>query len=241
MNTAEKELFNYIQGTERMSGADSYEDDVMSYFDDSSSFDGNNFSYAGGNNASMPQSDPYILSYQNTTASDVTAILFGYNDYSIATNYGNPTAVVITNLQGGTYARLLTQSNNKPFKISRWRLQSSSSSQLSKTFTINHVDGNGKQYSLPLNLSVARDAYQQQSDVLDVNKAVTVDGNTYITFTLVASQTLVIAMYPTSIISPKAEINGGQFLNNAIAPRLSGKNAAPVIIQTTQAVKGITS
>jgi hypothetical protein len=50
-----------------------------------------------------------------------------------------------------------------------------------------------------------------------------------------------LSMYPTSIISPKAEINGGQFLNNAIAPRLSGKNAAPVIIQTTQAVKGITS
>lgn len=241
MNTKEKELFGYLNGTERMSGADSYDSEgTMSYFDDSSNFDNDDFSYAVGTNASAPVSDPYVISYANTTTADVTAILFGYNDYFGASNYGNPAAVVITNLQGGTYGRLIAQSNNKFFKIGKWRFQSSTASQLTQTLTINHVDANGKQYSTPLNLSIMRDAYQQQSDILDVTKTVTVDGNTYITFTLKGSATLVISMFPISVLSGKAELNGGAYLNNARAPRLSAKNVSPVIIQTTQDVKGIT-
>lgn len=244
MNSVEKELHGYINGTERFSGIDSYDsyEGDMSYFDDDdmSYFDNDDMSYASGPGASAPMSDPYVIQYVNTGLVDVTAILFGYNDYFGAANYGNPAAVVITNLQGGTYGRLIAQSNNKFFKIGKWRFQSASSSQLAQTLQLFHVDANGKQYSTPLNLSIMRDAYQQQSDILDVTKPVTVDGNTYITFTLLAATTLVISMFPVSVISGKAELNGGRALNKAKAPRLSGKNVAPVIIQTTQDVRGIT-
>lgn len=244
MNNVEKELHGYINGTERMSGFDSYDsyEGDMSYFDndDMSYFDNDDMSYASGPNASSIVSDPYVIQYTNTTTAAVTAVLFGFNDYATSTNYGNPTAVVITNLQGGTYGRLVTQSNNKAFKIGKWRFQSTTASQLSQTLTLNHVDANGKQYSTPLNLSIARDAYQQQSDILDVTKPVTVDGNTYITFSLAGSATFVISMFPVEVMSSKAALNGGRSLNMARAPRLSGKNVAPVIIQTAQAVKGIT-
>ena len=181
MNLAEKELFGYINGTERMSGFDSYDsaEGDMSYFDDDSSFDSDAFSYASGG-SSAPLSDPYVIQYTNTTTADVTAYIFGYNDYFGASNYGNNAATVITNLQGGTYGRLLAQSNNKFFKIGKWRFQSSTSSQLQQTLTLTHVDANGKQYSTPLNLSIMRDAYQQQSDILDVTKTLTIDGNTFI-------------------------------------------------------------
>jgi len=251
MNKFEKEIHNYISGTERMSGYDSYDsaEGDMSYFDDSEGFDGDSsadgysgddaMSYATGGSQNVGISDPYVISYQNTTSSNVTAILFGYNDYFGSTNYGNPTAVVITNLQGGTYGRLIAQSNNKFFKIGKWRFQSTVPSQLQQTLTINHVDANGKQYSTPLNLSIMRDAYQQQSDILDVTKPVTVDGNTYVTFTLIGSTTLTISMFPVAVLSGKAKLNGGAYDNTARAPRLSGKNVAPVIIQTTQSVKGI--
>lgn len=253
MNKFEKEIHNYISGTERMSGYDSYDsaEGDMSYFDDSG-FDGDNFgadgdmsyadgdmSYATGASQNVGISDPYVISYQNTTTTNATAILFGYNDYFGSTNYGNPVAVVITNLQGGTYGRLIAQSNNKFFKIGKWRFQSTVPSQLQQTLTIYHVDANGKQYSTPLNLSIMRDAYQQQSDILDVTKPVTVDGNTYVTFTLIASTTLTISMFPVAVLSGKAKLNGGAYDNTARAPRLSGKNVAPVIIQTTQSVKGI--
>ena len=243
MNSIEKELHGYINGTERMSGIDSYDsaEGDMDYFDGESMdyFDGDQMSYATGA-AQIGVSDPYVIQYANTTSSDVTAYIFGYNDYFGTANYGNPVAVVITNLQGGTYTRLMAQSNNKNFKIGKWRLQSSTASQLQQTFSINHVDANGKQTVFPLNLSIARDAYQQQSDILDVTKVVTVDGNTYISFVLKGSATLVIAMFPVSVISGKAQLNGGVALNSARAPRLSGKNVSPVIIQTSEAVKGIT-
>jgi hypothetical protein len=239
----EKELHGYINGTERMSGFDSYDSEGdMSYFDDDdmSYFDGDDMSYADGPGASAAVSDPYVIQYENTGAADETAIIFGYNDYFGAANFGNPAAIVITNLQGGTYGRLISQSNNKFFKIGKWRFQSSTPAQLQQTLQINHVDANGKQYSTPLNLSIMRDAYQQQDDIIDVVKPVTIDGNSFVTFTLVASATIVISMFPTSVISGKAELNGGSLMNRARAPRLSGKNVAPVIIQTTQDVRGIT-
>ena len=157
-----------------------------------------------------------------------------------AANFGNPAGITITNLQGGTYGRLIAQSNNKFFKIGKWRFQSASAAQLQQTLQLTHVDANGKQYVSPLNLSIMRDAYQQQPDIIDVTKPVTVDGNTFASFTLIAAATMVISMFPISVISGKAELNGGTLLNRARAPRLSGKNVAPVIIQTTQDVRGIT-
>jgi hypothetical protein len=247
MNSAEKELHGYINGTEKMSGFDSYDsyEGDMSYFDDDdmSYFDNDDMSYASGPGARSMVSDPYVIQYENTTVGNLTAILFGYNDYFNQPNFGNPAGITITNLQTGTiagYGRLVAQSNNKFFKIGKWRFQSTSAGQLSQTLQIFHVDANGKQYSTPLNLSIARDAYQQQNDILDVTKTVTIDGNSYVSFTLLAGVTLVISMFPVEVLSGKAKLNGGSLDNFARAPRLSGKNVAPVIIQTAQAVKGIT-
>ncbi|HRH53151.1 MAG TPA: hypothetical protein PLN38_07495 [Chitinophagales bacterium] len=252
MNSKEKELLNAINGTERMSGFDSYDGD-MSYFDDMDDFDGDDqsyadgdgMSYAGGNQA-VAVSDPYVVQYANNCAVATTAVLFGYNDFGTATNYGNSTNITITNVQTGAvgtaaggYSRIISQSNNKFFKIGKWRFQSTTTGQLQVTLNIYHVDANGKQYVTPLNLSIMRDAYQQQSDIIDVTKQVTVDGNTYCTFTLLASSTIVISMFPIAVISGKAKLNGGHSVNSARAPRLSGKNVAPVVIQTTQNVKGI--
>jgi len=243
MTSVEKELHGYINGTESMSGFDSSYEGDMDYFDDDdmSYFDDDDMSYAtGAPNASSAVSDPYVIQYVNTTAGNLTAILFGYNDNFGAANFGNPAGITITNLQGGTYGRLIAQSNNKFFKIGKWRFQSANAAQLQQTLQLTHVDANGKQYVSPLNLSIMRDAYQQQPDIIDVTKPVTVDGNTFASFTLIAGATMVISMFPVSVISGKAELNGGALLNRARAPRLSGKNVAPVIIQTTQDVKGIT-
>lgn len=246
MNSTEKELFGFMGEAERMSGFDSYDnydgmDDDYDDFDgdDMSYFDDDAMSYASGRRA-QAISDPYVIQYDNPTASPVTAVLFGYNDFfgDVANNFGNPLLNVVS-LQGGTYSRLLAQSNNKFFKIGKWRFQSALPGQLSQTLTLTHYDANGKQYSTPLNLSIMRDAYQFQSDILDVTKTVTVDGNTQINFTLLAGATLVISMFPVSVVSGKAVLNGGTSLNAARAPRLSGKNVAPVIIQTTQGVAGI--
>jgi len=244
MNSIEKEIFGFMGDAERMSGFDSY--DSYDGMDDMSDFDGDSFdyfsddamSYASGQQA-QAVSDPYVIQYENTTAGTLTAFLFGYNDFFGSPTFGNPVGVTITNLQGGTYGRLLAQSNNKFFKIGKWRFQSANTSQLSQTLTLTHYDANGKQYSTPLNLSIMRDAYQFQNDILDVTKPVTIDGNSQISFPLLATTIFVISIFPVSVISGKAVLNGGTSLNSARAPRLSGKNVAPVIIQTTQGVAGI--
>jgi hypothetical protein len=84
-----------------------------------------------------------------------------------------------------------------------------------------------------------RDAYQFQNDILDVTKPVTIDGNSQISFPLLANTIFVISIFPIAVVSGKAVLNGGTSLNTARAPRLSGKNVAPVVIQTTQGVAGI--
>ncbi len=244
MKTIERELKNYVDGAERMSGFDDGEGD-MSYFDDESSFD----SEAAGGGAEL-QSDPYVIQYANSTAGDVTAVLFGYNDYFNSTgltpavsNYGNPAAITITNLQTGTtagYTRLLAQSNNKNFAIGKWRFQSTTASQLQVTLIINYVDADGNARTSPFNLSIMKDSYQNITDQIDVTKTIAVDGNTYITFTLKASATVVISMFPIKILSGKARLAGQAGLQTRKAPRLSALNTAPVIIQTNDSVKSIT-
>ena len=243
MNSIEKQLFGFMGEAERMSGFDSYDsydgyDDFEGNDDDMSYFDDDAMSYASGQqNTAM--SDPYVIQIVSTALATVTVNLFGFNDNFNATNFGNVATTTITSLMGGTYARLMAQSNNKNFKIGRWRFQSTTTGQLSQTLTLTHFDANGKQYSTPLNLSIMRDAYQFQNDILDVTKTITVDGNTQISFPLLASGTIVISMFPVAVVSNKAVLNGGASYNTARAPRLSGKNVAPVIIQTSQGVAGM--
>lgn len=243
MNASEKELHRFLGVAEKMSGYDGmdyFEGDLSSFDDDMDYFDGDDaMSFATGNATSENVSDPYVIQYANSTLGTLTAVLFGYNNNFQSTTFGNPVGVTVTNLQGSSYLALLGQTSNKPLKIGKWRFQSASSSQLSQTLTISHFDANGKQYSTPLNLSIMRDAYQFQSDILDINKVIVVDANTQITFPLLASTTLVISMFPVAVLSSKAVLNGGTSLNTAIAPRLSGKNVAPVIINTNQRIGGV--
>lgn len=248
MNATEKELHRFLGVAEKMSGYDGmdYEGDLSS-FDDMDFFDGGDgindpMSFADGGAQTVNVSNPYVIQYVNGTPGTLTAVLFGYNNFfnDPTGQFGNPVGITVTNLQGSSYAALIGQTSNKAFQIGKWRFQSASAGQLSQTLTVSHFDANGNQYSTPLNLSIMRDAYQFQSDILDITKTITVDGNTQITFPLLPLTTLVISMFPVSVFSNKAVLNGGSALNKAVAPRLSGKNVAPVIINTNQRVGGVT-
>ena len=236
MTTNEKELYRFLGVAEKMSGYDGmdYFEGDLSSFDDFDGDDGYDaMSFATGDADAQNVSDPYVIQYNNATAGTLTATLFGFNNYFQDTNFNNG-VLTVTNLQGATYRTFVGQTSNKPLKIGKWRFQSSNAAQLSQTLTITYFDANGKSYSTPLNLSIMRDAYQFQSDILDISKVIVIDANTQITFPMLATTTLVISMFPVAILSSRAVLTGGSSLNTAVAPRLSGKNVAPVIINTNQ-------
>jgi len=251
MNEFEKELKGYITGAERMSGFDSYDGGYNNAEGDMSSFDDDDIAMSAFDDTSSAtgsvietMSEPYIIQYANSATTDATAVFLGFNDYGFSSpQFGSVASITVTNLQGGSYGRLIAQSNNKPFRVQKWRFQASGtnvSSQLAQTITINYVDANGNTTTKPFNMSVLKDLYQQITDAIDCTKPINFDGNTYLTIPIKASTTLVMSAYPTVILSDKAILNGGTLTNRSRAPRLSGKNVAPVIIQTTQDVKGIT-
>ena len=159
-----------------------------------------NFFYNERKRTKVFLGEPFVVQYQNVSGEDVVATLFGYYDNSEdlgKKNGGNPDSVIITNLQGGDYERILASSvNSKKLKIGKWRFQSPSTNQLQQTLKINQIDANGKHYTTPMNLGILKDAYQFQDDILESKKQLSVDGNTFIEFPLKALTTFVISMFP---------------------------------------------
>lgn len=186
-------------------------------------------------------SDPYVVQFENTTDEEKQCALFGVNAFWRHPNLGSDEGVVVKNLQGGNYSSgggydsLFMQSAMNPFKIGKWRFQSRNADMLERVITLQHYDGNGKIYSSPLNLSIMRDAYQMQNDILDVAKSFIVDGRSVALFTLPPKTILVISMFPTIIYSIKAWLNGGMVKWKA--PRLSGKNASTIVMVSERKYK----
>jgi len=228
--THNQNLQNYLsslQSDSMYSGMDGDEGEITI------GYDGN--SMGGGVQAT---SQPYILSITNSSSvSTVTAIVFGYVDYSAASNYGSPAAVTITNSQGGTYARLLVQSNTKPFNIAKFKFISTNTTQLTQTITVFHVNANGDLFSSPMTLAAENSMFRQDTTILDVTRNVLIDANTYLSIPILASATLTIVMYPTEISSISAPIMGGSITKGYAAPSALSASGTNVVIKTTAPVR----
>jgi hypothetical protein len=205
-----------------------------------------------------PVSKPYVLNVANTTGVTTNAILFGFNDYFSAGptttgwgTFGNNIGIyVASGIAGVSYERLLSQSNNKPFDIGLWRFSGGGTSQLDVTMNITYVDANGRTCTDPVTLSNYKDAYQQQSSIIDVWYPTKIDGNTYLTLPMVATSTntapLVISLFPRSIADQANQLVGGGSGKAFTTPRLSGRNVpiiqtiAPAGFSTAQGAMGRT-
>lgn len=208
--------------------------------DDHSTFTPENLASADGGGRGRPVSKPYIIQVWNTSlAGTGVAILFGYNDYGTTqqnTGSGSASAGVVYSMQTGTYARMLTQSQNKPFDIGLWRFSCNATVQLDQIMTVSYVDANGRICSDPVTLTNYKDAYQQQSTIIDVWYPTKIDGNTFISIPVVptcnAASPLTISMFPRAIADQAHQLMGG---NNEVkdfsTPRLSGRNATVVNVQ----------
>ena len=160
MNTNDK-LANYRAQAEKFSGMDG---DYDSY-EGESSFDynaGADQMYANAGGAQAREiSQPYIISIQNTTTAAITATVFGWNDNTGSTNFGNNVGLVFTDVvRATTFTRLFNQSMSSPFKIGKFRFSSDTASQLNVSVNINYVDANGNALTKAVNLSQMSSLYQ---------------------------------------------------------------------------------
>ena len=174
------------------------EDDTMPFADDL---------YADGSDASarsMAPSQPYIIKVVSTLVADTTVTLFDAPN-SIAAGspaFGNAAGITITSeIPNTTYAQILYQVLNQPFKVGRIEIFCSTTSQLTNTLTVtqNNLRGNSASNSFFPILNPLQNITTQ----IEVPFNFTVNDLTKFQFTLNGSVTSVtFRFYPEVIFNP---------------------------------------
>jgi hypothetical protein len=161
---------------------------------------------------------PYSFTITNSAGSLANAILFGANIYMGTSNYGSDAGITITPANSITYYQFLQNSKDHPFEFKTGRLTCSVTTQLDQSMTATYTDVNGSVYTKPLSLSVSRNSFQTQSDMVDFEFASKVDGNMYLRIPIIGTSggttTAVITFFPNKIF------DAGQTFVGASATRI---------------------
>ena len=193
------------------------------YGEDYDDFDGDDFdlfegdgddlySYSnatGGGMDMLKSPAPYQVTVVNSTAGNLTLVLFGQNQYLLSTNYGSSVGLSVTPAQTNvSYLQLLQQSASQPFETSLLRVQSTNASQVTQILTVTVTDANGQSATLPIITQSYFSSYQQQSGILDVPYQVKIDGNTSITSTILANTTVTYTFFPAEKVNTAKGLAG---------------------------------
>jgi hypothetical protein len=186
-----------------------------------------------GNNA--PQSQPYIITISNVSATAVSNfdVLGAYtylNNAGFANGSLTISGVTISSaIANVNYQQFLYQSMTQPFSVGLTYIESvsGSSSQISQTFTLNTQDANGNQLLRTIVPTI--DPYQQQSTIVAVKQLYSIDGFTKLTFASVgASVVFRLHFYPASNINLAAGLQGSSVAQQYGNPNIVG---VPTYIQ----------
>lgn len=160
-------------------------------------------------NAKSPS--PYQLIISNSTAGSLTCVLFGQNQYLLEPNYGSATGITVTPAATNvSYTQLLQQSAFQPFETSLIRIQCGlNPTQITQLINLNVTDANGQTAGIPIYTQDYFSAYQQQPGILDMPYNMKIDGNTSLSFIVLASTTVFMTFFPAVKVNP-ARLVGGQ-------------------------------
>lgn len=180
-----------------------------------------------GNNA--PQSQPYIITISNASATAVSSFdvlgAYSYLNNSGFTN-GSLTISGVTissAISNVNYQQFLYQSMNQPFAVGLTYIESVSgaSSQITQVFTLNTQDANGNQLLRTIVPTI--DPYQQQSTIVAVKQLYSIDGFTKLTFNSIqASVVFRVHFYPASNINLANGLQGASVSQTFGNPNISG-------------------
>lgn len=187
----------------------------------------------GGNNA--PQSQPYIITVSNASATAVSNFdVLGAYSYINSTGFSNGSLTVngvtiSSAISNVTYQQFLYQSMNQPFSVGLTYIESISgtASQISTTFTLNTQDANGNQMLRTLVPTI--DPYQQQTTIVAIKQLYSIDGFTKLTFsTIQASVVFRVHFYPSTNINLASGLSGASVAQSYGNPQITG---VPTYIQ----------
>jgi len=165
------------------------------------------------------QPTPYQVNVSNTTGSNLTVTLFGYNTFLLTTNFGSSVGVTVTPAQVNiSYLELLSQSASQPFETSLIRVQTSNAAQLTQILTVTSKDANGQLCQIPIITQSYFSANQFQSTILDIPYPVKIDGNTNISFTILANTTATYTFFPSEKVNNTRILGGGSELQTYAPP-----------------------
>lgn len=181
----------------------------------------------GGNNA--PQSQPYIITISNASATAVSNFdVLGAYTYIGNAGFTNGSltisgVTISSAISNVNYQQFLYQSMNQPFSVGLTYIESVSgaSSQITQVFALNTQDANGNQLLRQVVPTI--DPYQQQSTIVAVKQLYSIDGFTKLTFNQIqASVVFRVHFYPASNINLAAGLQGSSVAQTYGNPNISG-------------------
>lgn len=217
-------------------GADGFIDGDLYFTEDPTFFDadGNGAAPSAAPVSAAPQSQPYIITVSNASAGAVSNFdvlgAFQYMNNAGFDSSGNLTISSVTissAISNINYREFLYQSMMQPFTVGLSYIQSSNSSQVLETLTLNTRDSNGNQALKTL--SPAIDPYQQQSTVIAFNQPYRIDGFTKLTIrSMFAATVLTLRFYPADNINLSRGLAGRAVSQQYGNPRLVKSSVAVV-------------
>jgi len=198
--------------------ADGFIDDDTSYFTGNDDFfNADGMPMASMPQASVPTSQPYIITISNASATSVSNFdVLGAYQYLQNTGFNSSTGnllisgiTISSGISNVTYQQFLYQSMNSPFSVGLTYVQSigGSTAQITQPMTLNTQDANGNQALKAIIVTI--DPYQQQTGVVAVKQLYRIDGYTKITIaTILPSVVFQLQFYPADNINLARGLSG---------------------------------
>lgn len=153
--------------------------------------------YMANGAASRRSTEPYKMRIENGNANNTQkAVLFGYNRFAGAHNFGSEADIKITTgIPGVPYSELLRQSATQPFEVVKMRVASTNIAQLDNSFVLTVADSNGDAQTTQIDTTSYLSPNQFQNNIRDIDRNFSVDGSTFLTYEVAALAVVNISFY----------------------------------------------
>lgn len=176
------------------------------------------FMASGGVTSSQ---EPYVVQVANAGLATETAILFGYNKYFAAANYGSGANITVSmGLTNVTYPELLAQSSFQPFEVVLTRVESSSSSQLTTSMLLKRQDASGNDQARPITVSSYYSPDQFANNIIDVKQNYRIDSQTWIEYQVLAGASAKFSFFVAAKVDVASTLNNQAPIKEYTAQRV---------------------